>query len=235
MKKCYKCQEVKNESEFHKDRTKKDGLDSCCKECKKQYDKERDSKPERKEKRKQYDSKPEAIEKRKQYGINYNANPENKEKIKQSNKKWRDKLENRDYNRQWESIPENRKKRRQREKERRRTEPCYKLRKTLSGAIAWGLKHSGGSKRGSSILSKLPYTMQELKQHLESLFESWMNWENHGSYDPNRRTWQIDHIKPHSIFHYTDMNCQEFKDCWSLSNLRPLESLANIKKGNKLI
>jgi hypothetical protein len=75
--------------------------------------------------------------------------------------------------------------------------------------------------------------MQQLKQHIESLFESWMNWENHGSYNSNYRTWQIDHINPHSSFHYENMDCEEFKKCWALSNLRPLESLANIKKGNK--
>ncbi len=28
---------------------------------------------------------------------------------------------------------------------------------------------------------------------------------------------------------------QEFKECWALSNLQPLEAIANIKKGNKYL
>ena len=37
MKKCGKCGETKARSEFHKHPTKKDGLQSMCKECRKEY------------------------------------------------------------------------------------------------------------------------------------------------------------------------------------------------------
>lgn len=37
MKKCGKCGEVKARSEFHKSPSKKDGLQSMCKECRKLY------------------------------------------------------------------------------------------------------------------------------------------------------------------------------------------------------
>jgi len=251
MKKCIPCQEVKNESEFYKDRGKKDGLNSRCKECQSQYDKAKNARPEVKERRKEcnaeyyarpevkeqqkiyaarpevkerqkiYAARPENKEKAKQYGIEYRAIPENKERKKQNSKEYR-------------ARPEVKEIRNQKDKERRQTDSCYKLRIRISSAVRKGLKKNYGSKHGSSILSKLPYTMQQLKSHIESLFESWMNWENHGPYDPNKKTWQIDHIKPHSSFHYDNMDCQEFKDCWSLSNLRPLETIANIRKGNKI-
>jgi 5-methylcytosine-specific restriction endonuclease McrA len=81
----------------------------------------------------------------------------------------------------------------------------------------------------------LPYTIQELKEHLEKQFESWMTWENHGCLDPTRDTWQIDHIIPHSSFHYETMDCEEFKKCWALENLRPLKAIDNLKKGNKIL
>ena len=65
-------------------------------------------------------------------------------------------------------------------------------------------------KNNKSILKYLPYSMQELKQHLERLFEPWMSWKNHGRYnaetwDDNNSltwTWQLDHIIPHSKFIY---------------------------------
>ena len=73
------------------------------------------------------------------------------------------------------------------------------------------------------------YTKDDLVKHLEKQFDDKMNWANYGSY------WWIDHIKPRSAFHYTTAEDPEFKECWSLSNLQPMEKIANIKKGNKII
>lgn len=87
----------------------------------------------------------------------------------------------------------------------------------------------------SSILNYLPYTMEELKQHLESQFEDWMNWNNYGKCsNVEQRTWWIDHIIPQSKLPYDSMRHSNFKKCWSLENLRPLEKIENIKKGNKI-
>jgi len=212
MKVCSKCKEVKDESEFYKDKSKKDGLRPDCKVCVKKQD------------------------------IQYRQ--KNKDKIKERKKKYclKNKDKKRKYDEQYcqknkdkkrEYRQKNKDKRNQRAKERYQIDPQIKVRQILSSAIRRGLKKNCGSKRGSSILSKLPYSMQELKQHIENLWESWMNWENHGPYNPNRRTWQIDHIVPHSCFHYENMDCEEFRKCWALSNLRPLETIANIRKGNK--
>lgn len=94
-------------------------------------------------------------------------------------------------------------------------------------------KRTGSSKHGESCLQHLPYLVEELKSHIESLWESWMTWDNYGSYDYNRKTWQIDHIVPQSKLPYSSMNDENFQKCWALSNLRPLETIANIKKSNK--
>jgi hypothetical protein len=61
-----------------------------------------------------------------------------------------------------------------------------------------------------------------------------MTWENHGIYDSKRDTWQIDHIIPHSSFHYETMDCDEFRKCWVLENLKPLKAIDNIIKSNKI-
>lgn len=110
----------------------------------------------------------------------------------------------------------------------------FKLRKTISNTICAAIKESGGSKNGSSILEKLPYTIQQLKDHLESLWEPWMNWDNWGKYDPNRETWQIDHKIPQSKFKYFSIDDPEFLKCWALNNLIPMRAIDNIKKSNKI-
>jgi hypothetical protein len=72
------------------------------------------------------------------------------------------------------------------------------------------------------------YDVIELKRHLEEQFVDGMSWENYGE-------WHIDHIKPLSSFNITDINSDEFKKCWSLSNLQPLWAKDNLKKYNKIL
>jgi hypothetical protein len=40
MKQCIKCEKLKPQYEFHKDRTSKDGLQKWCKQCRCKYDRE---------------------------------------------------------------------------------------------------------------------------------------------------------------------------------------------------
>jgi len=119
----------------------------------------------------------------------------------------------------------------------------YKLRIIISSAILQILKNNNSSKKGKSCLKYLPFTIEELKNHLESHFDIWMTWENHGVYrintwddnDPSTWVWHIDHIIPCDALPYTSMEDENFKKCWALSNLRPLSAKENIKKGNKII
>jgi hypothetical protein len=135
--------------------------------------------------------------------------------------------------------------RRARRAERIISDSCFRLRENMSAAIRSSLKNKGGSKNGQSCFVSLGLTTEILKNHFESQWvgkNKWMNWDNWGMYDPknwndndtNTWTWQIDHIKPHSEFHYTSMDCQEFQDCWSLDNLRCLSAKENNKLGTLL-
>jgi hypothetical protein len=108
-----------------------------------------------------------------------------------------------------------------------------KIRHNMKTSIGRALKRHDGSKLGHSLSKLLPYSITELLIHLESLFEPWMTWENHGNYDKNRKTWHIDHIKPDSLFNYSSVNDHGFKDSWSLNNLQPLLAKDNLKKSNK--
>lgn len=73
----------------------------------------------------------------------------------------------------------------------------------------------------------LGYPWPALRSHLESQFTDGMTWHNWGS------VWELDHIRPLSGFQYTSLDDPLFKECWALSNLRPLLRDANQKKGAK--
>lgn len=88
--------------------------------------------------------------------------------------------------------------------------------------------------KDAGIFRFLPYSLEQLMSHLESQFEPWMNWDNHGLFSRSRKTWQIDHIVPDSYFIYLSPKDKSFNDSWALNNLRPLESMANILKSDSV-
>ena len=63
-----------------------------------------------------------------------------------------------------------------------------------------------------------------LKNHLESLFNNGMNWENYGV-----KGWHVDHIMPCAAFDLSKES--EQKKCFHYSNLQPLWAIENFKKG----
>lgn len=128
--------------------------------------------------------------------------------------------------------------RRELKKQRYRNDPIFRLSSNIQSVISKSITNSFIPKRGLNlqkrVLDYLPYTIDELKNHIESLWKPWMNWKNYGKYNKAHNTWQIDHIFPQSKLPYNSMDDLNFLKCWSLSNLRPLETIANIKKGNRV-
>ena len=124
---------------------------------------------------------------------------------------------------------------------KRQNDPAFKIREIISRAVRDALSNNDTSKNSNSIINFLEYPILELKQHLEKLFEPWMNWSNWGRYNPQTWndndsttwTWNIDHIVPQAKLPYINMGDDNFKICWSLSNLRPLSSKQNLIKGSK--
>ena len=66
---------------------------------------------------------------------------------------------------------------------------------------------------------------QLLKLWVEFKFDDKMNWENYGS------SWQVDHVKPCSLFNLTNENDRRIMN--HFSNLQPLDKYENIRKSNK--
>mgnify|MGYP003669399190 FL=1 len=121
------------------------------------------------------------------------------------------------------SKPETKERVRKNWKKRYYTDVNFKLRGILRCRIAGALK---GRNKSASTMQLIGCTINELKKHLESKFEPWMNWENQG-----RGGWDIDHIIAMSKF---DLSCPvQQHACCHYSNLQPLGHADNIKKGNK--
>ena len=226
MKKCSHCKEIKSYNEFAKNKSNPDGYKYPCKQCEKEY--RQKNKESIQKRNRNYHEKNKEIrnEKCREY---YQRN---KDKIKAYIWNWQkenpDKVKaNRRLHK--EKISETRRRYR---KQKRETDPCFKLRRYTSTKIYQYITNK--AKKNTSILNYLPCSIQEMKQHLESQFEPWMNWSNYGQANVNKKTWQIDHIIPQSKLPYDSMEHPNFQKCWALENLRPLDSIENIKKGNRL-
>ena len=134
----------------------------------------------------------------------------NKTRIKANFKKY--------YDTNKSNITPNIEKRKARYIERSLNEPLFKVRKNIRSLIAITIKNKGYKKllKSETILG---CTFQQFKEHLESQFEPWMNWDNYGNWngvptEPNT-AWDIDHIIPCSsaiteediikLNHYTNL------------------------------
>jgi hypothetical protein len=114
------------------------------------------------------------------------------------------------------------------ERERRQTDPIFKLLLNTKGSVYKALKREKGGKHGSKTLDSLPFTIEQLKEHLESQFDENMNWDNYGSY------WHVDHIYPLKALPYDNLDHPHFRLVWDLNNLRPLGAKENMSKGDEI-
>lgn len=203
-------------------------FNSVCKACINKKDQEKyKSSPENRER---------AIASAKQYRINNPDKVKEQEKKRREDPKYIEELAIK--SREYHSRPEIKAKRIVKQKQRFAEDPVFRLRHFVSSSIRDFIKENGGRKNGS-ILQYLDYTIKELKEHIESLFEPWMNWNNHGMYnsstwddnDSSTWVWNLDHIKAHCKFKYDSMEHSDFLKCWGLNNLRPYSAKQNIIDG----
>ena len=107
-----------------------------------------------------------------------------------------------------------------------RSTPRMRLQSNVATAIWHSLRQNKGGHKWEKLLG---FTLKDLMEHLEKQFDEKMTWRNYGSY------WWIDHIRPISSFRFDSYEDKDFKKCWALNNLCPLEAKENIRKGNKII
>ena len=115
-------------------------------------------------------------------------------------------------------------------KKRKLVDPVFKLSYNIRNMVCEAIKKGHYSKKSKSQ-EILGCSFEELKKHLESKFEPWMNWNNHGKYNKELNFgWDIDHIIPLS----SAKTENEILKLCHFSNLQPLCSRVNrdIKRAN---
>lgn len=109
--------------------------------------------------------------------------------------------------------------------ERLKNDPVFKLSRVIRTTIKNRL-FACNVKKDKQTIELVGWNFLDLKNHLESQFDSKMSWNNFGSY------WQIDHIVPLSWF---KTRKQVLNYGWALKNLQPLEKELNLSKNNHFV
>ena len=161
----------------------------------------------------------------------HESKPETKERKKKNHKKWaeQNKEHLKEYLKEYreKNTEKIKKTKRDYERNRKASDPLYKLISNFRTAIYQVLKESNVDKN-KHYFDILQYTPESLIKHLESQFENNMNWDNYGE-------WHVDHKLPITSFNIEEMGDEEFMRCWSLDNLQPMWGNDNIRKSNKII
>jgi len=217
VKKCSKCEEEKDISEYVKSNISKDGLAYVCKSCSKKW--REANKEKAKEYRKVYrEQNKEKIAKRcKSY------NETNKDKIYKYNKEYgktynainKDKINERAklYGKQ------NRKKISKYYKEYRDKNHLFKMSTNLRSRTYLAFKRRNWHKEGGTE-KMLGCSFETAHKHLERQFTKGMSWENQGE-------WHVDHIIPLA----SAKTEEDLINLCHYTNLQPLWAEDNLSKG----
>lgn len=214
-KKCSMCNKIKNIDEFNI-KISENRYYSCCRKCdnirKQEYYKNNKEKvnAKHKEYRQTEEGKEAGIrgsKKHKELNPDYMKNYQKKYRI--------------------DNIEKYRERHKMYEMERRVT-PKGKINNSISTGIYYSLINGKNGRHWEDLVG---YTLKELMNNLESKFINDMSWDNYGR---KKGGWSIDHIIPISSFNFESYNDDEFKKCWALENLRPLDHIENIRKSNKV-
>lgn len=99
----------------------------------------------------------------------------------------------------------------------------------IGNLIRQSLRRKGGRPKNNTSWNKcVGYSLQEFTTHIERQFSKGMTWGNHGE-------WHIEHIRPLSLFNFSSVDEEGFKQAWALTNLRPLWKEENLNKKNKAV
>ena len=212
-KECTKCKETKNTDQFNKDNSRRDKISCWCRVCQKKKNDnwyQGDNKIKRKKDTNDYYylNKDALLPKMREYSTKRNR----LEKTKQLKRDWYE-----------QNKPRVREDANTRKRERRKTDPNFRLRESISSRIRAAIKNNSKS---SQTLELLGCTIPELREHLETKFQTGMSWDNYGI-----KGWHVDHIRPCSSYNLSDPDQQ--RECFNHTNLQPLWATENLEKGDR--
>ena len=107
-------------------------------------------------------------------------------------------------------------------KQRRLTDPNFKLCRVLRNQLYQHLKINK-TKKSKSALQLVGCSISELKEYIERQWLPGMTWESY-----TVKGWHVDHIRPVNTFDLTDIEQQ--KKCFHYTNLRPLWATDNLSR-----
>jgi len=197
-KSCCTCKLWKPLEQYNLLTTHWDGLRTDCKECLTNYR----NTPERKVNMAAYS---------KEYWTKTKETQTKSHRIWKNNNREHVNEYNRIYMRVWE-------------KNKRDTDPSYKLLKNMRNRLWSALKsNSGTPAKGGHTMELCGCTILELRAHLEKKFTDGMTWDNYGE------VWHCDHIIPCASWDFNSVEQQQI--CFNYANLQPLFVTENLSKG----
>lgn len=113
------------------------------------------------------------------------------------------------------------------QRKRRRYDERFKLNAIMSSRIRHSLK--GAAKSGRHWEDLVGYSLEKLERHLKRTIPDGYIWQ-----DFLEGKLHIDHKIPIAAFNFSSAEHLDFRECWSLKNLRLLPKTENLKKGSKL-
>jgi hypothetical protein len=197
---CTRCKKLKPLTDFHVRKAIKDGRTSQCAECRREQ-------------------KTSWARKNREHTIQYMNNWREANKDHCHNYRLKYTEENRDF-----VLISKRKSMKKRYRERI-GDVEFKL-QILSHSYIQRVVKALKSKNMDYKGSKLPYTAQQLKSHLESHFQEGMSWDNHGE-------WHIDHVIP--VAELIRLGANDVSEINKLENLFPVWAGDNLNKRDRFV
>ena len=111
------------------------------------------------------------------------------------------------------------------DKERRKTDPIFKLKGNIRRRLLVFLK-TRNLRKTNQTFTMVGCTPEFLKEYLEKKFKPGMTWQNH-----TKDGWHVDHIIPLSSAKTT----KDLEKLMYYTNLQPLWAVENIRKSDKII
>lgn len=223
-KKCAGCGKIRPLTEYHKDNSKKDGLNVWCKDCyssyrreyylshkksiksySRKYHKEHASEIRKRQRRRYMDN----IDKERERNRKWYST--NRERVIEHNREYRKKHRERLARYARKYVRRNRKHLNEYRRKKLENDEKYKIACNFRTRIYLIVK---GKSKSKKIADLLGCSIEKFRNSLADQFTEGMSWDNYGTH------WRLQYIKPYSEFDLTKEEDQ--KKYFNYKNVRPV-------------